>query len=413
MGLTLKSVSQFISDLQTGIISALSGNPPDQQITNFSTGSVALAITESTGAQMAFLQSQAYAVELLTRASTSYGADLDSLIADYNMQPPRQSPTFDAGSATFVRNQASASSQVLLVGTIIQNPTPSPASAVQYQVVADTTNAAYSATAGGVGYPGYTLTAGLTQFAQAPLIKALVAGTASNVIAGSLSVIASPSVPFDTVSNGSDINNAQDKETDLELFVRFQKYISSLAKANFAAIEAAILGTQVGLTYTINDKLDASDSPRVAYFTVVADDGSGAIPTPTLQLISASVDIVRAAGIGFTVIAPTNQTITVLVSGSSVQPSFNATLVKAAIQAAIIAYINSNGVYGANVNNAYVGTGKLSYVGIANVVGSFIGVNANQGLSSYSGITVNSGTVDIALTSYQLARATTGTVTVS
>lgn len=362
---------------------------------------------------MGFIQSQAVAVSLLTRASTSYGTDLDSFVADYNLQPPRQAATYDIGQVIFTRNQASSSSQVLLVGTTIQTPTPSPASSVQYTVIADATNVAYSPNAGGVGVPGYTLAAGLTQFAQNPLAQAVLAGPTSNVISGALTVIASPNVPFDNSTNPYPIDNAQPTESDQALLARFTKYIAGLATANYNAIGAAILGAYNGLTYVLNDRLYTDGSAKVAYFTAVIDDGSGAIPSGTLTLTSNAINAKRAEGIGFSVIAPTNETINVAVTGTAVWPSFNATNVRTSIQAAIIAYVNANGVSGANAANFYVPTNKVSYVGIANVVASFIGVNASQGLQSYGGITVNSGTVDIALTTYQLGRSSISTVSVS
>ncbi len=419
MALTLKSVAQFISDLQTGIISALSGNPPNRKITNFSTGSVANAFTESTGTQLAFVQSQAPIVLAATRASTSTLPDLITFVADYYLSPTWNGPTYNHGSAVFTRNQASASNQVLLTGSIIQTPTPSPASAVQYQVIADATNTAYSANAGGVGIPGYTLTAGLTQFAQAPLIQALNAGTASAVKAGTLTVIASPSVPFDNVTNPSDINNGSQGETSAQLLQRFSDYIGGLSSGTRYRIAARIAGVQAGLSFTINEYTNTDQTPRDGFSAVVVDDGSGAISGTLLTAITTAVtdpSLGKSLGSQIAVIAPTNVPITVVVNGTTVDIArgFVPADVRAALQAAIVAYVNANGVGGAPVGT---GSGapslKLSYSGLTVLVASFVGDAVGQGLSSYGSILLNGAEVDIPLTAFQLARTSSGAVTVT
>lgn len=415
MALTLKSVAQFASDLQQGIMAILAGNPPSQQITDFSDASPAAALTESFAQQFGFLQAQAQAVEAFARLGTCDDAGADSYVADFVPFgfTARLAATFSQGPATFTRNQASSSPQVLLVGTIIQNPTPSPSAAIGYQVIADTTNAAYSVNAGGPGIAGYTLAAGLTQFAQAPLVQALKAGSASRVLANVLTVIASPSVPFDTVTNAAAIQNGQDQETTIALVARFAKWATGLGGGTTAVVGAAILGVQPGMTYTINDSLDANGNPKVPYFTAVVDDGSGATPAQTLATVAAAVDVKRTPGMPRSVIAPTDVPLTIAVTGTTIQPGFDPVATRAAVQSAIIAYVMANGVGGANAINGYVPALKFAYVPLVNLIASFIGIGAAQGLAGYAAITLNGGTSDVALTPYQLATASAATVTVS
>ena len=137
------------------------------------------------------------------------------------------------------------------------------------------------------------------------------------------------------------------------------------------------------------------------------------VPPLTVTNISNAITAVRAAGISYAAIAPTNLAITVNIFGTVIQSGFNAASVRSAIATAVQAYVNTNGVGGANAGNLYVPSLKITYVGIAGVVASFIGIGASQGLGSYSSITVSGGTVDIALTTYQLARAGAGSVVVT
>ena len=424
MGLTLQSVSQFISGLQQGIVSALSGNPPNQQITKFSSGTISAAITKSVGTQLAFVQSQAPAILLITRASTCMLPDLITFVADYYLNPTWNGPTYCSGSAIFSRNQVSSLPQVLLTGVVIQNPTPSPSSAVQYQVIGDPTNTAYSGNAGGAGIPGYTLTPGLLQFAQNPLIQAVVAGTASAVIEDALTVIASPSVPFDNVTNPVDINNGTNGETAPQLLQRFSDYISGLSSGTLYRIAARISGVQAGLSYTINQYTNTDQTARDGFTTVVLDDGSGALTLgpPASPIITSVLAAVtnptygKSLGSQIAVIPPTNVAITVAVTGTTINTGagFVPGDVRTAIQTAIVAYVNGNGVGGApSGTGSGAPTLQLSYVGIANLVSSFIGSGVGQGLSSYSAITVNGGTVAIPLTAFQLARTSSGSVSVS
>lgn len=416
MALTLKSVAQFASDLQQGIMGILSANPPSQQITDFSDASPAAALTETFAEQYGFLQNQAVAVENFARLGTCDDAGADSFVADYVPFgfTPRLGATYCVGPATFTRNlPATITTPPLLVGTIIQNPTPSPSAAIQYQVVADTTNPAYSANAGGPGIAGYQPAAGLTQFAQAPLVQALVAGAGSRVLAGTLTVIASPSVPFDTVTNAAAIVNGQNQESTPAMVARFAKWATGLGGGTQAVMGSQILGVQPGMTYTINDGLDQNGNPQVPLFTAVVDDGSGAIPAQTLANVTAAIDVKRTPGMPRKVIAPTDVPLQIAVTGTQIQAGFDPVATRAALQSAIIAYVMANGVGGANQTNNYTPSLKFAYVPLVNLVASFIGLGAAQGLAGYSGITLNGGTSDVALTTYQLATASAATVTVS
>lgn len=404
MPLSTQSAQGFQQTLQSGITTFTN------RIKNFGPNSVAGAIVNAVSAMLLFLQSQAQYIVNVTRAATSTGVDLTSFVTDYQLSPPRLLAIPPQGQVTFSKFQAAIVPTVLPVGTVIQTNASPPSVPISYQVIADTSNGAYNAALNGYVCPVNGTSVSAT--CQAIMTPGDTQAVNYNALAGTLSVIVSSGVPFDSCSNANDITNGVNQETDAALRVRFQYYIQSLSKATRSSLASAIASTQAGLTFTINDGLDQNGNPKSAYFTAVIDDGSGAISSGLLANIGTALDAVRAAGISRSVIAPTNITITINVTGTTVLQGFTTTGVRNAIQTALINYVNANGVGGYSSSTG-VASGKLSYVGVANVVASFIGSGANQGLSSYGGITINSGTTDITLTTYQLARTASANVTVN
>jgi hypothetical protein len=289
---------------------------------------------------------------------------------------------------------------VVLVGTVAQNVPTAPNPAIQYQVIADVTNPNYNA-----GLGGYPIPAGQTS--TIATVQALLPGTASNVLAGSLQSIVTPGTPADFVVQTADITNGQNQESDSALRVRFAFYVSGLAQSTVSAINAAVLKTQAGLTFTNNEYLDNSGNiVGPGYFTIVADDGSGSISGSVLTAISGNVTLARAEGISFFCIAPTNIAITIAVTGTVIQQGFSAASVRSALQAALVAYVNANGVGGS-------GSLKLPFAGVETLIGTFIGTGPTQGLAGFTAVSVNGGTSDIPLTTYQLARTSSGAVSVT
>lgn len=416
MGLTLKSIAQFASDLQAGIVSLTDA------FTDFTSGSPELALCQAFSRGFGFLQMQAQAVVAFARAGTSFNADLDSYVADYVPFgfTPRLPATADQGPAVFTRNQT-VGQVILAFGTIIQNPTPSPASAIGYQVIPDPTNAASNELLGGYVTPDGTATMSATVQALPDPTTGLPTGTSSNVIAGALTVIASPGVPFNTVTNPDAINNAQNQETDIALRARFAKFMTGLGGGTTAVMGSQILSIQPGITYTINGGLNAAGTAQVPFFTAVCDDGSGAIPSGTLTAITTAVDARRTPGMPRAVITPTNVPLTIVVTGTQIATAtnpatglpFDANTVRNALQAAILAFVAANGVGGANANNNYTPSLKFGFVPLVNLVGTFVGLGANQGLTGFSEVTLNGAMADVTLTTYQLATAIAANVTVS
>ena len=380
------------------------------RVRNFGSGTIGGALIHAVKFNVLFLQGLASYIAGITRASGSAGADLTSFFADYGLNPPRVLATYATENIVLGKYAPSTAQGVVLVGTILQNAVLPPLLPSQAQVVADPTNGAYDATLGG-GIGGYYYAAGTT--ALTVLAQSLTLGSAGNWTAGTLSQIASPGVPADFVTQASNFSNGLDQESDPALRVRGGNFLASLGGGgNYGKLAAVTAGVQNGLTFQINDGKNASGATQAAHFCVVVDDGSGAIPATTLAAVTAAIDAARAQGIGRDVIAPTNTTLSVAVTGTTVYPGFNASSVRTALQTAIIAFINGNGVGGYNPQTG-IASGKLSYVALATLVNGFVGTGTNQGLQPGYALSLQGGSVDVAIDSYHLARTDASHVSVS
>jgi hypothetical protein len=193
---------------------------------------------------------------------------------------------------------------------------------------------------------------------------------------------------IDYATNSAAFTNGADAETDAALKARFQLFILGLRAGTDAAIGAAVVSVQQGLTYTIVD-----GAPGAGSSTVYVDDGSGAPPSNLLASVFTAVDAVRASGITLYVMA-------VQVVGVSVNAvlSYNAGAVQpdviANVQTAIAAYA------------ATLAFGQtLSISRMSQVI-----LDADPGVADIATLTLNGGTVSITAAAYQRCRITTSTV---
>lgn len=225
--------------------------------------------------------------------------------------------------------------------------------------------------ANGYGYSveagGYVITAGQTS------VLALTAcsspGSQGNVLANTITQFISgpnsqpPPAPF-TVTNpyaynsgdGHNYNNTPgvDPEVGAPLKQRFALYISGGGEGTVNSILAATGAVQTGITFSLGDMVEATESHGVwsfapntpGYFTIIANiaNQSGLPPPSLLNAIQAALLYgVRAAGISYVVLAPT----LVTVSGAGnivVAPGYNATTVQNAVNAAFTAFVNAIGL---------------------------------------------------------------------
>ena len=150
--------------------------------------------------------------------------------------------------------------------------------AIQYQVVADSTQAAWNATLG-----AYVLAQGDTSITVT--VQALVAGPTSNVIAGQLSQLATPVPGITVASNAAPITNGLPAESDNNFRARFVLWVNSLSKATQNAILAAVAGVQQGISINLLENRKSSNQTALGQFTAVVDDGSGDPPDSLLAAI--------------------------------------------------------------------------------------------------------------------------------
>jgi uncharacterized phage protein gp47/JayE len=374
MNLSTKNFATLVSDFAAAVQGRATA------LLDFTTGSILRAVSEAVASQALWLQSVALAVLSVTRAATSVGPDLDSFVGDYGLT---RDPAIGAiGTATFARFTA-ASSALLPVGTQVQTSDGTQT----FAVTVDTTNPNWSA-----GQNGYVIPAG-TASITVP-IQAITAGSASNVVAGSITLILSAVPGVDTVTNAAPLENGEDAESDTALRIRFRAFIASLASATETAIVTAVQGVQTGLTVQALSNVNRDGSVHLGYVTVIVDDGSGNPPGSLLAAAATAIDGVIGEGIAFGVFGPSLVTANVAVV-LTLASGYSLSVVGPLVQASVSAYMASLGL----------GAG-LSYTRLYQVI-----YDTSPGITDATGLSVNAGAVDIAGLPGVVIRAGSVTVT--
>lgn len=196
---------------------------------------------------LAFLLAQAAAIraQTIARLANCVGADVDSFVAPFGVT--RLAATFASGGVLCTTASPVSSQLVVPVGGIVNA-----ANGLLFTIVADTTNPAYSQSAGGyvIAPGGSTVTV---------TVQCNTAGTVGNVQANQIIAVyggsASVAMPAVTVTNPSAFTNAINNESDAALKARFTLRLSSGVVATDNALASAVTGTQAGLTYSIGDQL--------------------------------------------------------------------------------------------------------------------------------------------------------------
>lgn len=378
MTLPTKQIPAFVSDM------VATWNAQTGQVANFASGDILLAFWQSIATQFDFLQAQIRTVLNLCRASTSNGADLDSFYAQFAFY--RLPASFATSPVTFSRALAGSAPVTVPIGTIVQTP----GGAYQYQVVADTNQAAYNAAAG-----GYVLAAGQTSLTAT--VQAITAGAAYNVAAGAISQIASSVPGIDAVTNGTAVTNGGNAESDSAFRSRFILFLATLAKATRSAILAAALGVQQGLSVTLIENQRPDGTPQQGAFTTVIDDGSGSPPTATIAAVFAAIDATRAFTVQPYVTAPTLVTVSIVVTIRLATTIQSAAATNAVVQSTIATMINNLGPG----SELYISAIESTALLVAGVV------------AVRSGTTIDGTAADLTPTPGQEVRTTVSRITVS
>ena len=327
MALQTKTYEQFLSDIITSWASALNLSP------NLQAGDPLLAIFQSIVlCGLMFIQALCVRIEQLTRAQTSNGADLDSWNAQFSFS--RIGAIQATGQVQFAVRNVSSSNILVAAGTVVQTIDGK----VQYQVIADANQAAWNA-----AQNAYVLTAG--QLTLSATVQAVVAGSASNVQVGALSVFASTSNGINIVTNLSPIENGADAESDDSYRTRFKAFINAVnARTTPLGYYSAAINTPGVKAVKLVENQDRYGNAQPGYGFLVIDDGSGAPSAALIAAVTAATSLVNSPTRGMCiqslVIGPTLLTVPITLN-VKVDPSYSSPAVLLAAELAVIDYIDA------------------------------------------------------------------------
>jgi uncharacterized phage protein gp47/JayE len=295
-------------------------------VLDLTVGSVLRAILEANAGLGLWLQWLLLEVLQTTRAATSVGPDLDTWMADFQLI--RLAAAAASGIVTFSRFSP-VTTALVPVGTRVVTADGSQG----FSVVLDTTNPAWNATLNGFTLPAGTASVNLA-------VTASVAGSAGNVQAGTISLIAAALPGVDTVTNAAPTTGGLDAETDAGLRARFAAYLVSLFKATTASVGYAVSTVQQGLQYTIQENMTQTGAYQPGCFVVTVDNGTGAPPSSLLTAVAKAIETVRPVGSIWTVVGPTVTTANVSLAIATAPSATHATIT-AEVSAALTAFIDA------------------------------------------------------------------------
>ena len=354
---------------------------------DFTVGSISRALAEGCASIALWLQWIAVQILQMTRAATSQGPALDSWMADFSLT--RLPAEAASGPVTFSRFTAS-SAALISVGAQVKTADGTRT----FAVVMDITNSLWNAVQNGFLIPAGTASGICTvQDVTTDASGNLSVGTAGNVTAGSISLLASAIPGIDTVTNQVVFTNGINAETDAAFRARFANYIQTRSLATDGAVSYAIQSVQSGLQFTIQEN-EAGGSYQPGNFVVTVDDGSGNPPSTLLSEVYAAINAVRPVGSTFTVQGPGDLTASITFSLTT-NPTSNKPNLIGPITTAINAYVDTLPV-GAT----------LAFTRLAAVI-----YGVDPSIVNVTSLEINGGTADIVPTQSQVVKV--GTVTIS
>ena len=319
MQLPLQSFSVLVQNMAASVQAAAT------QLLDLTVGSTLRAVLEANASVALWMQWLVVQVLQMTRAATSSGADLDSWMADFSLVRLPASPA--SGTVTLSRF-TTGSTALIPVGALVRTADGSQTFAVS----ADSTNASWDPT-----QQGYAVAAGAASV-DVPIV-AQAAGTAGNVLAGTISMLVSAIPGIDAASNTSALSNGIDAESDPAFRARFQNFLSTRSRATPLAVGYAISSLQQGLNYVVQENIDPSGATRMGNFLVYLDDGSGFPSDALLSAAQTVIEAVRPVGSTFAVFAPRVTTVNVGLT-LAVTPGINTAPIISSLVASLTAYIN-------------------------------------------------------------------------
>ena len=299
LGLPVQDFTTFVRNMAAAMTSACS------QTLDFATGTVLRAVVEANASVALWIQWLILQVLAITRAATSNGSDLDTWMADFGVT---RLPAVAASGTVVLSRLTPGLAATIPVGTSVRTADGTG----RFSVVADATNPAWAGSA-------YSLAA--TAASLSVPIVADVPGSAGNLPAGALTVLATAIPGVDAVNNPGSTNGGLDAESDTGLRVRFSSFIDSRSRATAIAVNYAVQSVRQGLRFVLTENQLPGGTPSLGSFVVTVDDGSGSPPASLLASVTAAVDAIRPLGSTFTVQPPTvlsaNVSLTVTLAASA------------------------------------------------------------------------------------------------
>lgn len=370
--------TQSFTTIVQNAVSAIQGAA--SSLIDLTVGSVLRSFVEAIAAIVLWLQGIALQIASLTRLATSNGSDADSWGADYGFT--RLAAQMAQGAVTFARFTSTLQATVP-VGTIVQTADGSQ----KYTVIADVAQTTYNP-----ALLVYVLAPGVSSITAT--VQSTVASASANAVAGFINTLGGALPGVDTVTNVLAFSNGANAETDLAFRARFITYIASLSKATKTAIGNAVTSIQQGVTYTLTENFAYGGAAQLGYFYVVVDDGTGTPSAPFLSTVSNAIDVVRPIGSTFGVFAPTLLTANVVMTITTAA-GYSHPAIVALVTTALQGYINKLAIGQA-----------LPYTQLATIA-----YGASAAVTNVTGVTLNSGTADLAATSQQVIKAGTLSIT--
>jgi uncharacterized phage protein gp47/JayE len=299
----------------------------------------------------------------MTRAATSSGADLDSWMADFSLTRLPGAPA--VGSVTFSRYTIGIATTIA-VGQQISTSN----GAQTFVVVAAPGSPAWN------GNGGYNLAASAASVTVP--VQASTPGSAGNVLANAIQLLATPIPGIDTVTNAMPLTGGVDAESDAALRLRFQLYINSRSLATGSAVEFAIASLQQSLRYAVLENVDTQGNSLPGNFCVIVDDGTGYPPASLISEASGAIEGVRPIGATYSVSGPVVVDVTVNMTVITSNP-LTAVQVATEIQQNVSSWVASLPI---------AGTLAISKI-------EALAHNADASVVSVTGTTINGAALDV------------------
>ena len=227
MQLQLQSFTTLVQNMAAAVQSAAT------QLLDLTVGSTLRAILEANASIGLWMQWLILRVLQATRAATSDGADLDSWMADFSVS--RLPALAASGTVTMSRFTPTAAA-FIPTGALVRT-----ADGMQtFAIVPATQHPEFNSMK-----DGYTLLAGVATL-DVP-VQATVPGVSGNVLAASISQLATAVPGIDSVTNAQRLQGGVDTETDSAFRARFTTFIDSRSRATPLAVGYAIANIQQDL----------------------------------------------------------------------------------------------------------------------------------------------------------------------